>query len=284
MKPKWLFENFTIDADSERIVRAVKGQGMEAYAASRVSLLQGQTYKDAFKEDDCVIFYGCLSFADQIKRETKWVPGPFGNTPEFDCTRYFPKLGKWLLAEEYAMLPWGDLERQKESLFEKFGGDGALFMRPNSSGKSFTGQLVYDDSFEIDLHVMTCYDVDQSELVVVSRPRHVMSEWRFIIFDKQVIASSQYRKDRLPQHSTGADDRATDLAWNVAINSGYSPERVWCLDICNTKAGNYYVLEVGCVGCAGWYQCDPEPVVEAMSQVALEKWEASREQRTDGGG
>lgn len=275
MKPKWLFERFSIDSDSERIVRAVKNQGMEAYEAGRFPYGEGQAYRDLFKWDDCVVFYGRLNFASQIQRETMWGNiGVFGNSSQFDCTVYYPALSKYLLAEEYVMFPYGDLFRKKQFLFKYFAIDGAVFLRPNSAGKSFTGQLIYEETFERDIDTLgCCVNIRDDELVVASPPRNVMSEWRFIVADKKVIASSYYRKDRLPYHRPNDDEKAAELAGEVAENTTYEPERVWCLDICNTAAGNYYVLEVGCVGCAGWYECDPEPVVEAISAVALNRWE-----------
>jgi len=53
----------------------------------------------------------------------------------------------------------------------------------------------------------------------------------------------------------------------------YSPDRAWCVDVCRTRAGNYYLLEIGCFSCAGLYECDLSAVVSEVSRVSLKEWE-----------
>jgi len=42
---------------------------------------------------------------------------------------------------------------------------------------------------------------------------------------------------------------------------------MWILDTCQTADGEWHVLEVGCMSCAGLYACDMERVAHAVSEV-----------------
>jgi hypothetical protein len=272
-KVNWLFESDVFDENISRIIDEVKRQGMRADIAHYIPQQSGQSYKDFYEPYSCVVFYGTLNFASQLVRETNWIPGAYNNSPGFDCTSYYPHIGHYLLTEKYAMLPYGDLQRQKVSLYQAYGQSDTIFIRPNSGGKVFTGQTVSYEHFDKDVSRLGFYDVAPSELVVVSPPRNVVDEWRFIVVDKKVIAGSQYRKDNTKNVSPEVSPQARALADEVAAGP-YQPARAWSLDICRTIHDNFYLLEIGCVSCAGWYACDPEPIIREISRVAGEEWES----------
>lgn len=273
VKPAWLFESDMFDEGTDRVIAEVKRQGMRAEVAHYIPLHSGQSYRDIFPAYSCVVFHGTLSFASQLMRETNWIPGAYHNTPSYNCNSYYPFLAKYLLANDYMMLPYGDLLRRKDALYEKYGIDETIFIRPNSGGKVFTGQTVDYRYFDKDIPNLGYHKLNPGEIVVVSHPRIIETEWRFIVADKKVITGSQYsvlgHKDVSPHIDLKASALAEEIAW-----SGFEPARVWCLDICKTISGNYYLLEIGCVSCAGWYACDPEPIIREVSRVALEEWKA----------
>jgi hypothetical protein len=273
MRPSWLFETDLFDTNVRHIVHEVEKQGMTAKTIQYVPLQSGQTYKDIFGPGACVVFYGSLGFADQIRRETAWIPGTYGNQDSFRCTHYYPALGHFLLAEEYAMVPYGDLVRQGSSLYEKFGSNDAIFMRPDSGGKSFTGQVIYKETFEKDVQHLGFYDLKPEELVVVSPPRNIKAEWRFAVVDGKVITGSQYQRDG-KKDVTRLCAVGETVAWAVAqqVAIRYQPARVWTVDICQTVSGHFRLLEIGCLGCAGWYACNIEDIVREVSRVAREEW------------
>jgi hypothetical protein len=273
LKPAWLFESDVFDENISRIIHEVKRQGMRADIAHYIPLQSSQSYRDIYEPYSCVIFYGSLNFASQLMRETNWIPGAYHNTPEFDCTSYYPYLGKYLLNSNYMMLPYGELYRKRDMLFDKFGEQDTIFVRPNSGGKVFTGKLVTRDRYEKDISQLGYYHIKPRELVVVANPRNLNKEWRFIVVDGKVIAGSQYRSNDEKNVSPEVSPSAWDLAEEIA-GGRYQPARAWSLDICETMAGNQYLMEIGCVSCAGWYACDPEPIVREVSRVALEEYEA----------
>lgn len=271
MKPKWLLQTDIFDENLDRFVSEIKKQDMEVKVVKYIPF-EGGSYKDLFEPDDCVIFYGSLQFANQIRKTCSWVPGVYCTMKNYECTNYYPKLGKYLLAEDYCMVPFGDLVRQSEFLFQTFGGGiDTVFIRPNSGNKIFTGQLFYAESLEKELEILSNNIITPDELVVVSWPRRISHEWRFVVADKEVVAGSQYKC--YDKHVTDKfyPVEAFDLAQKAA-ESDYEPDKVWCVDICQVGEW-YYVLEVGGFSCAGLYECDLEAVASRVSDAAKREWE-----------
>ena len=174
------------------------------------------------------------------------------------------------------MLPYGELLRQKGFLYDKLGADGAIFIRPNRGNKIFTGTLVYRERFEKDIDIMGCYHVQPNELCVVCEPHNVKKEWRYLIVDGRVVTGSEYRPG-LHECTAGISVHSDDyvayrVAEDIIENVEYCPDRCWTLDICMTRQGSFYLLEVGCFSCAGLYVMDASRVVKAVSQAAVEDW------------
>lgn len=246
---------------------------MKAVIASQSEIRAGASYLDCFAPGNCVIYYGSLEFGERVRRESSWIPGVIHNRKAYRCRNYYPKLGKWLLAEEYAFIPYGDLPRIKDSLFEKYGEADCIFIRPDSGSKPFTGQLLELERFDKDYQNLGFYQLEPETLCVVSPPRNVENEWRFISVDRKIITGSQYRNGEKLYRLRCNEGPAFELAQEIA-NAGYDPDRVYCIDICQTKNGNYYLLEIGCFSCAGLYTCNKETIVKEVSRIALEEHKA----------
>jgi hypothetical protein len=271
MKAKWFLETDVFSENLKRLHEEVVRQGMDLKIASYVPYEDDKGYKGLFDRDDCVIYYGSLNFAAQVARETPWVPGVFYNRPAYECRSYYPALAKFLLNSNYLMIPYGDMLRQKDFLYQCVGIEDTIFVRPDRSDKVFTGKMIYKEWFEKDVDYLGFYGTKASDLCVIAEPRNVAHEWRFVVADGKVITGSQYVTDGKPGAKPEYDPKAWELAQEVA-DTKYNPDRLWCVDICRTKQGNYYLLEIGAFSCAGWYYCDLEVIVREASRIALEMW------------
>jgi len=274
VKPKWFLETDAFHENLGLLVEEIRRQGMEAKIASYLG--DNASHLDLFDKDDCVIYYGSLNFAAQVKREAPWVPGVYYNKPAYECQRYYPALAKYdLLNANYMMLPYGDLIRLREFIIDKVGEQGCVFIRPSTGSKLFTGKVVCNEDWEKDVNYLGFYGAEPHELCVVAPPCNVEAEWRFVAVEGKIVAGSQYRAANKTDVKAGYCPEAHRLASRVAA-SGYDPDPVWCIDICRTRMGNYYLLEIGCFSCAGLYECDKEVVVREVSRVALKEWEDLR--------
>lgn len=269
MKVKWLLGKGTFHENIHLIAEEIQRQGMEYKVVDYAPFSDDIDFNE-YSEDDCVIFYGSIGHANLIRKKSKWIPGIFYNQKAYDCKNYYPALGPYLLNSNYMLIPFGDLLRQKEFLFDKLGSRDTIFIRPDYGGKSFTGTIVYKETFEKFIDTIGFGQLDFGTLLVVSEPRNLVAEWRFLVVENQVVTGSQYRNEFGLKYKADYPAEAFELAQKVA--KSYNPDKAWMVDICQTKEGNFYLLEIGCFSCAGIYLCDREIMIREVSRVALEEW------------
>lgn len=266
MNPKWLLEKKCFEENYDKLTEEITKQGM-IYKCAEYKPYKDSDYLDLFSQDDCVIFYGSINFANKIRKEASWIPGVYFHRYNYECTSYYPVLGEHLLNKNYIMLPFGDLLRQKDYLYNKLGINNALFLRPNSAIKPFTGMVIKREDYERELKYLG--HMFSNDLCVVSQPRNIFKEWRFVVVENRVITGSQYISDDEIEPKLDFPEEALRLAEIIAKK--YSPDLVWIVDICQTKF-DFYVLEVNSFSSSGLYACDLAKVVKEVSEVALREY------------
>lgn len=278
----WLVDGDMFHGYRDQLVAAIHKQGHE------VKLIRapsppfrwddiGCSYRETFPKDACVVAHGDIELVTRIHHERRWTPGAFATVENFFCSSYACWYGQYLLNREYFMLPFGELERCKDQLFDAFGRDDRIFIRPDSPLKLFTGQLARRDTFSADLEFMAFYEFPPSSLVVVSTPKDVAKEWRFIVANRKIMAGCQYRNGADLDYQPSYDNNAYELAKSIA-SIDYEPDPVWVMDICRTSDGGYHLLEIGGFSFADLYACDMNAVVAGVSAAALAEWEKWKSQ------
>lgn len=271
MNCKWLVEDI-FPEDSQQLFDAFKALGIDYKTTDRIRSFNaiGQEFRPPAAYP--VVFYGSLDSAKLYQRESNYIPGVYFKQKAYYCNNYYPYYGSYLLNSNYIMLPYGELRRQKEFLYDKLGQERTIFIRPNSGNKIFTGTLVYKEHFDKDITRMGFYDVDPSELCVVAEPINIQAEWRFVIVKNKVVDGSLYKENNIVGSVHTYPQEAYLLASKLC--KYYNPDIAYCMDICRTNGGNYKLLEIGCFSCCGLYACDRKKVVEAVSIAAEEEHEA----------
>jgi len=115
-KVKWLLEPEVFDEDETSVIMALKKLDVPHVVCSFGT--EYESYIKKFAEEDCVVFHGSFQFARVIQQKAKWIPGVYCNKEKLDCLYYYPRFGDYLLNSHYMMLPFGDLNRRKNDLFD----------------------------------------------------------------------------------------------------------------------------------------------------------------------
>lgn len=270
MKAKWLIETTAWTDDLESFFEAIREQEMEYKQVTSDT----EDVLSMFDSDDCVIFYGSLRVGKHIRRKAHWIPGVFYNATAYDCNHYYPFFGDMLLNREYIMLPFGELRRNKEMLYDYLGEDRSIFLRPNRCDKIFTGKLVGKEEFDKELDFLGYGAVDPHEIIVVARPINIVQEWRFVCVRGKVITGSTYKKNDRVAIEQGFSEEALATAHMAA--ECYNPDLAWVIDVGLTRAGRYCIVEIGCFSCAGLYKCDRSLIIKEVSAAAIEEWNSYR--------
>ena len=214
------------------------------------------------KYENPVIFYGSLNLARQI-RSMNLIPGVWCNLEKMKCTSYYPYYGKFLINNDYTIIPFGELDRLRPKLFERFGVNHDIFIRPNSPSKIFSGGLL--NEAESLSHFLANSVVFPEELVLVSRPQQIFAEWRLVVCGSEIIAGSQYHKNGLLETNKEFSAEVTKFAYEVIKD--WQPERCFVVDIGETEDG-YGLVEINSFSCSGFYESDISDIVKYASTEA----------------
>lgn len=266
MKVNWLLQTDVFDENLDELKKEIKNQGHKYTIVDYKPFSDNKEQLD-LKFEGPVLFYGSINFGQQILRGTNWTPGVYCDSCKYDCSYYYLHLHDYLLNNDFSLLPFGFLEKNK--FYYRHIYDDLVFVRPNSGTKSFTGQVV-DVSERNFVNKLKAFGVKDEELILVSTPLHIKKEWRLIVTDK-VITGSQYKDKFKHVESPELPERVVKFANNLLLKTKFRPEPIWTLDICES-GDKLYVLEIGCFSCAGFYMSDVSKIVKEASTQAILTW------------
>lgn len=267
MKTRWIVENFTHESSYTDLVKAIKKAGLDLK-----EIKKDFAYADlnGYNENAPVMFLGSIEMTNIVlSKLTGCHPVAYCNQKNYLCSKYMSHFGKRLFNDKYSMLSLRELARQKWFFYGLYGKEAMIFIRPDSGQKPFQARLI--DLLEFDQFFESNID-SQHELVVVSTPKNVRGEWRFVVSrHKEIIAMSTYRYQgqitKIPSAPQGAIDLVKEL-----LEVGYYPDSVFCIDICEDNDGTYWLLELNSFSSAGLYECKKDLIVQRVSEIAEEEW------------
>lgn len=271
MQVHWLLEKDPHEDDLPQVIAEIEKQGHVAVATDKLPV---EALKELFPPEACVVASGSLSFVDQVRRHTPWVPGYFYSPHNLKCSTYFAYWGKYLLNRYYLMIPFGELESRFRELCGRLHighlEDRRLFIRPDSGSKQFTGGLISEFHFQGGRFYEN-YAVAKEALIVVARPQVILEEYRFLIVDKEVITGSLYKKNGEIRFSELIDAKAWAKAQEIASDE-WQPDSVYVLDIFMTDSG-VFLGEINSWSTSGWYSCDISKIIKSISNQAIKEYE-----------
>lgn len=253
-----------------RLIFALKEMGIEV-VCDKYKPFGVMDYSFLTSRNCPIVFYGSLATVKDVqRRKIKLSPFAWCNFDDLSCMTYYSWWGKHLLQQRYAFYPVSEIHRNADFIYDVYGKDGCLFIRPNDNFKSFTGEVVKKDLLSGFCGYIehTC---GPNCPCVVSRPEQILHEYRLVINEEKVIAGSQYKEGTLYQPDPFFPDDAAVFAEEITKETQctYSPHPVYVMDIALTPDG-YKLLEIGSINCAGLYECDVRKVVKAISDLIIE--------------
>jgi hypothetical protein len=277
LQPVWLIEAGVYGAEAGPLLAEIRRQGMAAELVPHQALRKGENIAvdgRQLHDGDCVIGYGTYPFARQIQVHRRWLPGAWSTVENLDCTAYFAHFGKFLLNQQYVIMPGVEAIRQRDWLFRILAKDDEIFARPTSCLKLFTGRCIYIDDF-VNALAPTRYD--PATLIVVATPRNIDREWRLIVAGEIVVAASQYSVQGSKCVAPGCPGPVQEFAMRMLAEVHWRPDPMFMIDICQAD-GNFWLVEINGFSCSWLYQCDLEVVVREASGFAAAMWERARDQ------
>ena len=272
-KVTWIIEDSVFEENIDALKTQLTRQEVPFELVKYLPFERGK-YKDpkGVNANGCVLFYGSLNLMRQLLREKSWIPCGWCTLKNFECSKYYAYFGKFLLNQDYIMMPASELLRQKEFVYDKVGIDGCVFVRPSSGFKEFAGSVVPLEEMNENALGFGFYHENPELMTVVTTPKVLTKEWRFVVAKKKVITGSQYRlgKDVEPELVETTCEAAL-YAQSLVDVVEWEPDPIYTLDICESN-GELFLLELNAFSTSGLYDCDLETVVRVASEMAQEEW------------
>lgn len=234
LRATWLLEA-GIYADELLPVLEEIRQGMNAEVIPYQFLKKGAgpiiVAGSPMRANSCVIGYGTYPFARQILIHHSWVPGAWCSDVNLDCESYYPHFARFLLNQNYTILPGIDAIRDCDSLFSTFGRDNRVFIRPTSCHKLFVGRCVDADAFSSALAPSR---YDPTTKVVIAEPQQIEREWRLVVVGDRVVSGSQYAANGVRAITSDCPREVSSFAESMLAEVVWRPDAVFMLDVCQS--------------------------------------------------
>lgn len=277
MKPVWFIqENIRTDAaNHQKMVYAIQEQEMEVLSAKYIPFSEegGEGAMDwsFLPLDRPVIMQGGIGSIKDAQKRSKAYPLAWCNWDLLECKSYYKELRDFIVQEDYGFYSVNDVPKLKDELYDRYAEDNTIFIKPNTNDKEFTGALVEKERFDTWWGWSTAYSAPSDSLVVVSRPRRILEEWRFVVVDGKVVIGSQY----MVMGNLCPDEEYPPEAAAFAekVFNTWTPHPALVVDVGKLQSGELRLIEIGGVNCAGYYRGNIRPVVEALSNLAERQWE-----------
>jgi hypothetical protein len=268
----WVVQNNIRDeASYESFIQALDEYAVP-YTIVKVIPFSHETIPDVDLQSD-VLVWGSTTL-DLVAKHKGWNPGTFLNE-NFDQRIWLRAFGNHMLN--------ADAEFHSFCSIPQF--EGVRFIRPVHDMKTFAGTLIDGTNLERWQHSILDIGNDYSTLrpstpVSVSSVKEILTEYRFFVVDRHVVAGSTYRHrgksfvERIePEPNRGINDY--EDAWQFAQRMAdlWQPAVAFVIDIaaidnpygCNCF--QFKVIEINCINSAGFYAADMHAVVKAIHTI-----------------
>jgi len=224
--------------------------------------------------NDSVVFYGSITSQAAIHKQG-WEPGVFKNE-NFNFKTYHDNLIKEdaILNAEYELCELKDIVE----IANKRGWKD-VFIRPNLDSKEFAGTVLNIDAASSWLEYLIKSNYLRNDIfdVIIAPPQIILAEYRLVMVNGRMVASSQYRKEGTQFLKEGCLPIIKEMA--ERLDKTFQPAPIYVVDIAevNTKWGTlaYKVVEYGTFNSAGMYSCKVSDVIDAVTSYVDNNYQKS---------
>ena len=191
-------------------------------------------------------------------------PGAYYSVDDTKCTGYYPQLLNYLLNEDHVFIAAGCLKntRYVDFLKTKFGEQ--VFIRPNDGDKKFTGGISYLSDGDLEYITQNPSIKDHDILLISSAKNTIDVEYRFVVYNKEIIASNCEETDRAAFYS---------YLQQILDSNCYKPRSpLYTIDICDdkTKLSIVELNSFSCAGLDGFPAAELQKVAKRVGEIVVQ--------------
>lgn len=220
---------------------------------------------DEYEDGENVVCYGEIGFIDKVIREKHNWNLMCENHRDFDCYLYYVDFDEHLLNYDWHYVSIEEFFKRKDYIFETFGKDGVVFVRPDKGDKLFNAGCIGYSNVEAFFSM-----IDKEELLMISQPKKIKEEYRFFVYDNTIITGSQYRDENGSVRKRVDSGSVVDYTQEV-LDDVRTHLRLFVIDICKNENDDFYVLELNSPDSSGFYACDVKKIVDTVNDYCMQK-------------
>lgn len=220
-----------------------------------------------FDAGACVVSWGSVQFIKNLERRfpVRWTPGFYARMENLSYSVFGAWYGDLMLNDDFVIMPFGEFVRRNVK------SNRDHFIRPNRVTKSFTGFVVKAEDFDHEINSLRqLSSVSDDELIVVSAPKKILGEARFIICENEVVTGSTYGWDETLDVRSDIHPACLELAKEISARQ-WQPDTVYTCDVALAETKGEpaaRLLELNAFSCSGLYACDTSAIVRAVGSAA----------------
>lgn len=237
-----------------------------------------QIKMENLKIEDLTLAYGSIQFIEKLAKNSN--VSVFANFNSFDSNKYLSYVdSSLLLSDDYIYVTMSFLldDSQRGMLKAMFGNE--VFIRPNSSKKIFSGQIInLDDKRNIE-NTFKMSGSNKDTIIIISSVKKVIGEYRTFVSRKNgVLTASSYFYDKRGAEIRGCPEKVRIFAETIMEElSDNAPDKLLVIDVAEyeKKGGGTCLglVELNAPSTSGIYACDAMPIILEMEQIIKDEWE-----------
>ncbi len=266
---RWLIEDFRADSDNNELIEAIKRAGHNLEVIN-LEYFNNRGFLTSWNEP--IIFHGSILLAEIGKSNIiDTCPFIWLTLENYNCSKYYPYFSDILFNNRHCFINVNQLIQEKFFYYGIFGKESLMFIRPDDGNKSFQAGLV--DLQDLDRYYKEGFLKDKgNNLVVISTPKNIRGEYRFIVTDeKEIIAYSTYQYQGQLTKIPSVPSKAAEMC-NIVLDRGYFPDKVFCIDIVEDANGDFFLMELNSFCSAGLYAANKNAIVKRVSEIAEQQY------------
>jgi hypothetical protein len=272
---KWIVDKYIFD-DNKIPKEDFEELGIEIYEYDYIPFLVNNTKIPFTEDDEPVIVYSTINASRRIPKFF----GHYINEELLRCNVYMSLMDidpNAFLNQDHLFCTFQSLEDDYDYYYDLFQHDD-LFFRPNNGVKEFTGAVIKREHMKSELNAMKqMYQVSPQSMVLISTPKKIHDESRFLIGNDKIIDFSRYQVNGKHKEDQKLSKESIQFVRDVLKQSTWRPDELFCLDVATTDEG-IKIIELNSFSCSGWYAMNTKNVIEKVSRIVSENYKKEVEQ------
>lgn len=268
MTVKWVVDSFIFE-EGRIPEESFKEAGIEFFKFDYIPFLTDKI-EIPYSDSEPVVTYTSLNVVNHL---TSYY-GCYYDRFFYNCNVFMSLLNvppTEFLNHDHIFCTFKDLLNDYNFYFDLFRRDD-LFFRPNGGRKEFTGNVISRESMESELSAIEqMYNMNRDSMILISTPKKIKEEIRFVIGNREILGSSRYRVNDRKLEDDKVKPECTEYVKKIIDGTSWVPDDLFVLDLAMIEEDSKIVpkiIELNSFSCSGWYAgIDTTQMIKKVSEI-----------------